>query len=58
LFIIGGVNGVKSTLDTVNQHVGAINLIEVEFHNVEPVIEAWTAYITHLNSAPTAGATP
>jgi nicotinate-nucleotide pyrophosphorylase len=51
LFIIGGVNGVKSTFDTVNQHVGAINLIEVEFHNVEPVIEA-------LNSAPTAGATP
>jgi hypothetical protein len=32
------------------QHVGAINLIEVEFHGVKPVIEAWSAYITHLNT--------
>ncbi len=40
------------------EHVGAINLIEVEFHNVEPVIDAWTAYITHLNTGgPTLGAT-
>jgi hypothetical protein len=31
-------------------HVGAINLIEVEFHEVSPVIDAWSAYITHLNT--------
>jgi hypothetical protein len=37
-------------------HVGAINLVEVEFHGVKPVIEAWTAYITHL-STPTPGGT-
>jgi hypothetical protein len=33
-----------------NEHVAAINLIEVEFHNVKPVIEAWSTYITHLNT--------
>ena len=32
------------------EHVAAINLIEVEFHGVQPVIDAWTAYITHLNT--------
>jgi hypothetical protein len=32
------------------EHVGAINLIEVEFHGVKPVIEAWTSYLTHLNT--------
>jgi hypothetical protein len=32
------------------EHVGAINLIEVEFHGVKPVIEAWSAYLTHLNT--------
>jgi hypothetical protein len=26
------------------------SLIEVEFHNVTPVIEAWSSYITHLNT--------
>jgi hypothetical protein len=39
------------------EHVGAINLIEVEFHGVEPVIEAWTAYITHLNTISPPGST-
>src|SRR6266516_6332293 len=40
------------------EHVGAINSIEVEFHGVQPVIDAWSTYITHLNSGvPTAGAT-
>jgi hypothetical protein len=39
------------------EHVGAINLIEVEFHGVKPVIEAWSAYITHLNSPNPPGAT-
>jgi hypothetical protein len=32
------------------EHVAAINLIEVEFHGVKPVIEAWSTYLTHLNS--------
>lgn len=31
------------------EHVAAINLVEVEFHKVKPVIEAWSAYISHLN---------
>jgi hypothetical protein len=31
-------------------HVAAINLVEVEFHGVKPVIEAWSAYLTHLNT--------
>jgi hypothetical protein len=34
------------------EHVAAINLVEVEFHNVQPVIDAWSTYLTHLNSAP------
>ena len=39
------------------EHVAAINLVEVEFHGVTSVIEAWSAYITHLNStAPGSGA--
>src|SRR5262249_6112697 len=33
------------------EHVAAINLIEVEYHGVKPVIEAWSNYLTHLNSA-------
>jgi hypothetical protein len=37
-------------------HVAAINLVEVEFHNVKPVIEAWSAYLTHLNAPNPAGA--
>jgi hypothetical protein len=36
------------------EHVGALNLVEVEFHGVKPVIEPWSAYVTHLN---TGGAT-
>lgn len=32
------------------EHVAAINLVEVEFHGVKPVIEAWSAYLTHLNT--------
>lgn len=32
-------------------HVAAINLVEVEFHGVKSVIEAWSAYLTHLNTA-------
>jgi hypothetical protein len=39
------------------EHVGAINLVEVEFHGVKPVIEAWSSYITHLNSPSPPGAT-
>ncbi len=31
-------------------HVAAINLVEVEFHGVNPVIEAWSGYLTHLNT--------
>jgi hypothetical protein len=31
-------------------HVAAINLVEVEFHGVKPVIEAWSAYLNHLNT--------
>lgn len=38
------------------EHVGAINLVEVEFHGVKPVIEAWSSYLTHLNSPTPAGA--
>jgi hypothetical protein len=39
------------------EHVAAINLIEVEFHGVKPVIEAWSVYLNHLNSPLPAGAT-
>jgi hypothetical protein len=35
------------------EHVGAINMIEVEFHGVRPVVDAWSAYITHLNNTAT-----
>ena len=38
-------------------HVAAINLVEVEFHGVKPVIEAWSAYLTHLNTPSPSGAT-
>jgi uncharacterized protein DUF6680 len=38
------------------EHVGAINLVEVEFHGVKPVIEAWSSYLTHLNSPSPSGA--
>jgi hypothetical protein len=31
-------------------HVAAINLVEVEFHGVKSVIEAWSTYLTHLNT--------
>ncbi len=36
-------------------HVAAINLVEVEFHGVKPVIEAWSAYLTHLNTKESPG---
>jgi hypothetical protein len=39
------------------EHVAAINLIEVEFHGVKPVIEAWSSYLTHLNTPNPTGAT-
>lgn len=39
------------------EHVAAINLIEVEFHGVKPVIEAWSNYLTHLNTPNPTGAT-
>ena len=38
------------------EHVAAINLVEVDFHGVKPVIEAWSAYLTHLNSPTPPGA--
>jgi len=38
-------------------HVAAINLVEVEFHGIKPVIEAWSSYLTHLNTPSPAGAT-
>lgn len=38
-------------------HVAAINLVEVEFHGVKAVIEAWSAYITHLNTPSPSSAT-
>lgn len=38
------------------EHVAAINLIEVEFHGVKPVIEAWSSYLNHLNSPTAVGA--
>ncbi|MGH6790297.1 MAG: DUF6680 family protein [Pseudolabrys sp.] len=38
-------------------HVAAINLVEVEFHGVTPVIEAWSAYLTHLNTPSPSNAT-
>ncbi len=31
-------------------HVAAINLVEVEFHKVQSVIDAWSTYLTHLNA--------
>ena len=30
-------------------HVTAINLVEVEFEGIPAVIDAWTAYLNHLN---------
>ena len=33
-----------------NDHVNALNLIEVEFYRVEAVEQAWRAYIGHLNN--------
>jgi hypothetical protein len=40
------------------EHVSALNLIEVEFHSVTPVLEAWSSYITHLNKGGTPSDTP
>ena len=33
-------------------HVRAINLVEIEFYGVGPVIDCWRAYMGHLNSVP------
>jgi hypothetical protein len=32
-------------------HVGALNLVEIEFHSEKAVIDAWKAYWAHLNKA-------
>ena len=32
-------------------HVGALNLVEIEFYGEAPVIEAWKAYWVHLHLA-------
>lgn len=34
------------------EHVGALNLVEIEFNGEKKVIEAWKAYMNHLNSTP------
>jgi hypothetical protein len=34
------------------EHVRALNLIEIEFHAVRPVMQAWRDYMAHLNSLP------
>ncbi len=33
-------------------HVSSLNLIEIDFYKVSPVIDAWRAYMRHLNSGP------
>ena len=33
-------------------HVGALNLVEVEFIDNQDVIKAWKEYLTHLNERP------
>jgi hypothetical protein len=33
-----------------NEHVNALNLIEVDFHNCEDVVKAWKSYLEHLNA--------
>ena len=38
-------------------HVGALNLVEIEFHGEAPVIEAWKAYWNHLRMVAPAGMT-
>jgi hypothetical protein len=32
-------------------HVGALNLVEIEFHHDKDVIDAWKAYWAHLHKA-------
>jgi hypothetical protein len=36
-------------------HVGALNLVEIEFHGEASVIEAWKAYWNHLRMVAPAG---
>lgn len=33
-------------------HVAALNLVEIEFYKIEPVLAAWRNYMNHLNSVP------
>jgi hypothetical protein len=35
-----------------NEHVNALNLIEVDFHGVSKIQAAYRAYIAHLNTTP------
>lgn len=32
------------------EHVGAINLIEIEFYGTNPIVDSYSAYIRHLNA--------
>lgn len=34
------------------EHVSALNLVEIDFYGIAPVIEAWRAYMKHLSSLP------
>lgn len=33
-------------------HVSALNLVEIDFYQITPVIDAWRVYMRHLNSVP------
>jgi len=35
------------------EHVAALNLIEIDYHGVEPVMREWRTYMAHLHSGPT-----
>jgi hypothetical protein len=34
------------------EHVGALNLIELEFYGVDSIVHAYSSYISHLSSIP------